>query len=121
MKKKNSFMLALAAIAFAACSNEDAITNDVSNSGVIDPEGDAWVALSIQSISKTRGLNVPNINNGTADESTIKAVKDKFCGLTIINTDLDVEGTLKAFVRFGKPSISSIVKFTSFVTKLLAI
>ena len=78
MKKKNYFMLALAAIAFVACSNEDAITNDVSNSGVIDPEGDAWVALSVQSISKTRGLNVQNINNGTADESTIKAVKAVF-------------------------------------------
>ena len=53
MKKKNFFMLALAAIAFVACSNEDIVPGGKDNNDVVNLDGDAWVALSVQS-TKTR-------------------------------------------------------------------
>lgn len=77
MKKKNFFMLALAAIAFAACSNEDIVPGGENGTDVTNSDGDAWVALRVQAI-KTRALNTPNQDNGTADESTITAVKAIF-------------------------------------------
>ena len=77
MKKKNFFMLALAAIAFVACSNEDIVPGGKDNNDVVNLDGDAWVALSVQS-TKTRALNTPNQDNGTADESNITAVKAVF-------------------------------------------
>lgn len=79
MRKKNFLMLALAAIAFAACSNEEIVPGG-GNDGTdqIDPDGDAWVALSVRTPVKTRGLNTPNQENGTQDESTITAVKAVF-------------------------------------------
>ena len=73
MKKKNFFMLALAAIAFAACSNEDIVPDGENGTDVTNSDGDAWVALSVQS-TKTRALNNPNQENGTPDESTITKV-----------------------------------------------
>ena len=51
MKKKNFFMLALAAMAFAACSNEDLVPTDNpggDNQLVTDRAGDAWVALAVK-------------------------------------------------------------------------
>lgn len=73
MKKKNFFMLALAAIAFAACSNEDIVPDGENGTDVTNSDGDAWVALSVKS-TKTRALNNPNQENGTPDESTITKV-----------------------------------------------
>lgn len=77
MKKKNFLVLALAAFTFAACSNEDIVPGGEDNNDVVNLEGDAWVALSVQS-TKTRAINTPNQENGTADESTITAVKAVF-------------------------------------------
>ena len=56
MKKEEFFMLALAAIAFVACSNEDIVPGGKDNNDVVNLDGDAWVALSVQS-TKTRALN----------------------------------------------------------------
>ncbi|WP_294550642.1 Mfa1 family fimbria major subunit [uncultured Bacteroides sp.] len=77
MKKKNFLVLALAAFTFAACSNEDIVPGGEDNNDVVNLEGDAWVALSVQS-TKTRAINTPNQENGTPDESTITAVKAVF-------------------------------------------
>ncbi|MCD8184515.1 MAG: fimbrial protein [Bacteroides sp.] len=77
MKKRNYLMLALAAMAFAACS-ENVIPDDTGSGGVIDPKGEAWVALNVQTTSKTRGLNAPNQDTGTANESKITSVKAIF-------------------------------------------
>lgn len=73
MKKKNFFMLALAAIAFAACSNDDLIPGNDGGDVTIDPNGDAWVALSIKSTSvpNSRSLNDPNKIDGTQEESDV--------------------------------------------------
>lgn len=75
MKKKNFFMLALAAMAFAACSNEDLIPGDDGGNVTIDPNGDAWVALSIKSASVpgSRGLNNPDQEDGTQAESEVNS------------------------------------------------
>lgn len=79
MKKKNFFMLALAAIAFAACSNEEIVPGGENDgTDVTNSDGDAWVALSVRTPAKTRGLNDPNQENGTQDESTITKVKAIF-------------------------------------------
>ena len=58
MKKKNFLMLALAAVAFAACSNEDLVPVDNpgnNNDLVTDPNADAWVALAVKTPVQTRG------------------------------------------------------------------
>lgn len=82
MRKKNFFMLALAAFAFAACSNEDIVPGGENDgTDVIDPTGDAWVAISIKQVSKTlsRGLNNPDDQkDGTEAESKVADVKVVF-------------------------------------------
>lgn len=80
MKKKNFFMLAIAAIAFAACSNDDLVP--VENPGddnqlVTDPNGDAWVALAVKT-PQTRALHNPNQESATEAESKITTVRAIF-------------------------------------------
>ena len=75
MKKKNLFMLALASLAFVACSNEDIVPiEDIDYGVATDPKGDAWVAVGIITPSQSRGLNNPDYQNGTAVESELKKV-----------------------------------------------
>lgn len=74
MKKKNFLMLALAAVAFAACSNEDLVPVDNpgnNNDLVTDPNADAWVALAVKTPVQTRGLHNPNQEAATEDESNM--------------------------------------------------
>ncbi|UVQ23497.1 fimbrial protein [Bacteroides thetaiotaomicron] len=81
MKKKNFLMLALAAVAFAACSNEDLVPVDNpgnNNDLVTDPNADAWVALAVKTPVQTRGLHNPNQEAATEDESKITKVRAIF-------------------------------------------
>lgn len=81
MKKKNLFMLALAAVAFAACSNEDLVPVDNpgnNNDLVTDPNADAWVALAVKTPVQTRGLHTPNQEAASEDESKITKVRAIF-------------------------------------------
>ncbi|MBD9112010.1 Mfa1 family fimbria major subunit [Bacteroides nordii] len=79
MKKKNLFMLALASLAFVACSNEDIVPiEDIDYDVATDPKGDAWVAVGIITPSQSRGLNNPDYQNGTAVESELKKVRAIF-------------------------------------------
>lgn len=80
MKKKNLFMLALASLAFVACSNEDIVpvVEDTDYDVATDPKGDAWVAVGIITPSQSRGLNNPDYQNGTAVESELKKVRAIF-------------------------------------------
>lgn len=81
MKKKNFLMLALAAVAFAACSNEDLVPVDNpgnNNDLVTDPNADAWVALAVKTPVQTRGLHSPNQEAASADESKITEVRAIF-------------------------------------------
>ena len=66
MRKRNYFLLALASMAFAACSNDDFVA-DVDNGIITEPTGDAWVALNVRppSLASTRGLHIPDHENGT--------------------------------------------------------
>lgn len=73
MKTKLFFMYAFASVLFAACNNDDAITNE---SGIVtDPNGEAYVALSIKTPATTRALHDPNQEIGTADESKVTDLK----------------------------------------------
>lgn len=79
MKKKNLFMLALASLAFVACSNEDIVPiEDIDYDVATDPKGDAWVAVGIKTPAVSRGLNTPDHQNGTAVESELKKVRAIF-------------------------------------------
>ncbi len=79
MKKKNLFMLALASLAFVACSNEDIVPiEDIDYDVATDPKGDAWVAVGIKTPAVSRGLNTPDHLNGTAVESELKKVRAIF-------------------------------------------
>ena len=79
MRKRNYFLLALASMAFAACSNDDFVA-DVDNGIITEPTGDAWVALNVRppSLASTRGLHVPDHENGTPAETEIKSVRAIF-------------------------------------------
>lgn len=73
-------MLALAALAFAACSNEDLVP--VENPGddnqlVTDPTGDAWVSLAVKTPT-TRALHNPDQEAATEAESKITKVRAIF-------------------------------------------
>ena len=59
MRKRNYFLLALASMAFAACSNDDFVA-DVDNGIITEPTGDAWVALNVRppSLASTRGCTL---------------------------------------------------------------
>ena len=94
MKKKNFFMLALAAVAFAACSNEDLVPVDNpgnNNDLVTDPNADAWVALAVKTPVQTRGLHTPNQEAASADESKISTVRAIF--FTAANDENDATVT----------------------------
>lgn len=94
MKKKNFFMLALAAVAFAACSNEDLVPVDNpgnNNDLVTDPNADAWVALAVKTPVQTRGLHNPNQEAASADESKISEVRAIF--FTAANDENDATVT----------------------------
>lgn len=89
MKKKNFFMLALAAMAFAACSNEDLVPTDNpggDNQLVTDPTGDAWVALAVKT-PQTRALHDPNQEPATEAESKITKVRAIFFTANDANED----------------------------------
>lgn len=68
MRKKNYFLLALASLAFAACTSENLI--DEGGGHVIGDNETAWISLGIRK-PITRNLNTPNEHNGTADETNI--------------------------------------------------
>ena len=106
MKKKNFLVLALAAFTFAACSNEDIVPGGEDNNDVVNLEGDAWVALSVQS-TKTRAINTPNQENGTPDESTITAVSAVFF---TGHTDASV---VTRIVKFTDDDITNLPNRTS--------
>lgn len=106
MKKKNFLVLALAAFTFAACSNEDIVPGGEDNNDVVNLEGDAWVALSVQS-TKTRAINTLNQENGTPDESTITAVSAVFF---TGHTDASV---VTRIVKFTDDDITNLPNRTS--------
>lgn len=106
MKKKNFLVLALAAFTFAACSNDDIVPGGEDNNDVVNLEGDAWVALSVQS-TKTRAINTPNQENGTPDESTITAVSAVFF---TGHTDASV---VTRIVKFTDDDITNLPNRTS--------
>ena len=74
MRKVKFLTLAMAALAFAACSNDDTIDNSSENGGKAG--GKAWLALQInKSTGNTRNLNNPEKENGTSDETDISSAK----------------------------------------------
>ena len=79
MKKKNLFMLALASLAFVACSNEDIVPiEDIDYGVATDPKGDAWVAVGIITPSQSRGLNNPDYQTGAVFYSKLNKVRAIF-------------------------------------------
>ena len=100
-------MLALASMAFVACSNEDIVpvVEDIDYGVVTDPTGEAWVAMAIKTPSQanSRGLNNPDYQNGTAVESELKKVRAIFftadvdpevtADITLTNAEAGVDAT----------------------------
>lgn len=80
MKKRNLFMLAFAALAFAACSNDDIVSQEGGDGGITNPTGEAWMSLSIQTPSSVagRGLHNPDKENGTSAESLVSSLRVLF-------------------------------------------
>ena len=77
MKKKNFLMLAFAAVAFAACSNEDLVPTGNpgdDNQLVTDPTGDAWVALAGKTPVQPRGLHNPNQLQQRTNQKSLQCV-----------------------------------------------
>jgi len=76
---KKFFVLALSAVIFAACSNDHDSDDDNGNGGNGN-QGDAWLALSIQTPSgnNLRGLNTPDREDGTPAETDLTTVRAIF-------------------------------------------
>lgn len=70
MKKKNLFMMACAALLFAACS-ESLPDGGGDGGGVDNTDGEAWVSLSVRTGGTTKALNDTKIENGTEDETKV--------------------------------------------------
>lgn len=70
MKKKNLFMMACAALLFAACS-ESLPDGGGDGSGVDNTDGEAWVSLNVRTGGTTKSLNTPNTENGTENETKV--------------------------------------------------
>ena len=103
MKKKNLFMLALASLAFVACSNEDIVPiEDIDYDVATDPKGDAWVAVGIKTPSQSRGLNDPDHQNGTAVESELKKVRAIF-----FTADADPEVTADILLTSAQAGVDA--------------
>lgn len=71
MRKKNYFLMALASLAFMACTSDELI--DESGGREIGDNETAWVSIGIRK-PMTRALNNPNEHNGIADETNIENV-----------------------------------------------
>lgn len=71
--KSKFFVYALASMAFAACSDDNEVTDN--GGAVVNPTGEAYVSLSINTPAGTRALNTPDQENATSDESTVKTLK----------------------------------------------
>lgn len=81
MKKiKHVLIMAFAALAIVACSDEVVPEVDGGGTGGGETEGDAWISLKLRTTgaSKTRALNDPDKENGTPDESNIQSVRAIF-------------------------------------------
>ncbi|WP_455641234.1 Mfa1 family fimbria major subunit [Parabacteroides sp.] len=92
MKKKNLLMFALAGLLFASCSEK--LPGGEDGGGVLNPDGESWVSLNIQTTPKTKALNTPDeILNGTADETNVVGVLAVFfdaAGKATVAKDLTI-------------------------------
>ena len=96
-------MLALASLAFVACSNEDIVPiEDIDYDVATDPKGDAWVAVGIKTPSQSRGLNDPDHQNGTAVESELKKVRAIF-----FTADADPEVTADILLTSAQAGVDA--------------
>lgn len=76
MKKKYFLMCALAGFMFASCSES---LPDDEGGGTLNPNGESWVSLNIQTTSqRTKALHPSEIDNGLPNESEVKAVRAIF-------------------------------------------
>ena len=76
MRIRNFFMLALAGLAFAACSDDGMDDGDDEQS--VDKNGEAWVSVRIQTTEGARGLHNPDQENGTVNETQISTARAIF-------------------------------------------
>ena len=109
MKKKSFLVLALAAIIFAACNNDDIVSNG-DNDIVTDLTGDAWVALDIKTPSRlnSRALHAPeDFENGTAVESEMKSVRAIFFtedADPVVTADIELTNAEAGLDNAGQPT-----------------
>lgn len=104
MKWKNLFMLASAVVAFAACSNDDVLPDGGDDGNKGGNEADAWVSLSIRPTSSTRSLNIPDQENGTAEETDILNVRFIFFdGGTDASVVTDIKDFTSGALEIGTP------------------
>ena len=107
MKKKFFLMFTLATMIFAACNND--IISNGDDDIVTDPKGDAWVALKVitPSTPSTRGLNNPNQENGSAEESKIKSIRAIFFTMDadpIVTADMELRNEEAGITDDGRPT-----------------
>lgn len=96
MKSKFLFLSALLMaffIGFTACDNNENDGPDPNRGN----DGDAWLALSIRTGITTRGINDPDQETGTEDESEVKSVRvilfDGYDPTSVVTNDVTLTGT----------------------------
>lgn len=77
MKKKYFLMCALAGFMFASCS--ESLPDGGDDGGTLNPDGESWVSLNIQTASqRTKALHPSEIDNGLPNESEVVKVQAIF-------------------------------------------
>lgn len=108
MKIRIFFMLALAVLAFAACSDDDMI-DDRDDGQSIGKNGEAWVSVRIQTTEGARGLNTPDQENGTVNETQVKDARAIFFkdGTTLLEPKVVVKDVKLEGSNLGLPGQST--------------
>lgn len=109
MKKKNLFMMACAALLFAACS-ESLPDGGGDGGGVDNTDGEAWVSLSVRTGGTTKSLNTPNTENGTENETKVNEMMVVFFDNHVDTPTPDPSVVDVKLWGSGDPEISTLDK-----------
>ncbi len=83
--------MATTGLLFAACSKDAVEPKDDGGGVATNPTGDAWISLDISNVNSgfSRGLNTPDEQNGTNDESKVTNVRAIFFDTSLqVTTDI---------------------------------
>ncbi len=110
MKKMTFSMLALALLAFGACTSDDMLVTDESSTSIAEGEGYLSFTINLPTEASTRAAN-DNFDDGTADEY---AVQD--ASLLLFEGTSEATATFANFYTLGISNFESVGTTTDQIT-----